>query len=222
MNEQGINGSHQDKPQEAETDIFGVEAERPAVVAGIQPATNATGAQDMVSEHPAKQVSTAQIKQTPSKHKSTRKEKKCPKSIEIKKSDVKGLSPREIIALREIVNGETRKDALITAGYSETTATKNPIAVLGKVGFVRALLRTFERLGMTEDAIVLKHKELMDCKKVVPIGAGDYDEVEDGQTQIKAVELAYKIRGDFAPELHAITTETYGQRIKRLRGEKAE
>ena len=93
---------------------------------------------------------------------------------------------------------------------------------MGKVGFVRALLRTFERLGMTEDAIVLKHKELMDCKKVVPIGAGDYDEVEDGQTQIKAVELAYKIRGDFAPELHAITTETYGQRIKRLRGEKAE
>ena len=129
---------------------------------------------------------------------------------------------REAIAVSGIVSGLTQKDALISAGYSENTATHNPDTVLGKSVVIRAILRALQRAGITEDCIAEKHRALMDCKKVVPIGAGDYVEAEDGQTQIKAVELAYKLRGDFAPELHAVVTESYGQRIKRLRGEKDE
>jgi hypothetical protein len=211
MNEQSVNGSYQDEPQEAEQDIFRVETERPAVAVGSTQAMDAIGAQ----ESPAEQERTAQIKTDSKmkKHKSKGKEKK-------KKE--RGLTAREAIAVKGIVSGLTQKDALMKAGYSENTATHNPDTVLRKNVVIRAMIQALQRAGITEDCIAEKHRALLDCKKVVPIGAGDYIEAEDGQTQIKAVELAYKLRGDFAPELHAVVTESYGQRIKRLRGEKDE
>lgn len=131
----------------------------------------------------------------------------------------RSLSVRERKAIKFILAGDTRKDALIAAGYSKSTAEKRPDAVLGKVRVQRVLMRAFEKNGLTEEKIAKKHFDLLDAKKVVPIGAGDYVECDDGQTQIRAVELAYRVRGDFAPEVHAVVTETYGQRIKRLRGE---
>ena len=136
-----------------------------------------------------------------------------------KKEKERGLSVRERKAIAFILEGKTKKDALISAGYSENTATHNPNSVLGKNVVIRALTKAFEDAGISESKLAQKHMELLDAKKVVPIGAGDYVECDDGQTQIRAVELAYRVRGDFAPEVHAVVTETYGQRIKRLRGE---
>ena len=175
--------------------------------------------QDEPQERPAEQEQTAHI--NPDSEKKKGKNPSKTKGKEKKKKE-RGLSVREAIAVSGIVSGFTQKDALISAGYSENTATHNPDTVLGKSVVIRAILRALQRAGITEDCIAEKHRALMDCKKVVPIGAGDYVEAEDGQTQIKAVELAYKLRGDFAPELHAVVTESYGQRIKRLRGEKDE
>jgi len=158
-------------------------------------------------------VSSASIPQAPSK-KGNGKVK-----VEEKKKKERGLSVREMKAIALILEGKTKKDALIAAGYSENTATHNPNSVLGKNVVVRALMRAFERKGLTEDMLAEKHFALLDAKKVVPIGMGDYVECADGQTQIRAVELAYKIRGNFAPEVHAVVTESYANRIKRLRGQ---
>ena len=202
MDEKAVNGS---QPKQ---DIVRVKGEQPADETGNSQAMDAVGAQGMGSKRTTRHLLTAQVNPAPKKA--------------LKKKEAKGLTVKEAIAVREIINGATDKDALLRAGYSESVATKNTKCVLGKARVQRALLMSMERLGLTEDVIVQKHRDLLDCKKVVPIGAGDYVETEDGQTQIRAVELAYKVRGDFAPELHAVVTETYGQRIKRLRGEKDE
>jgi Terminase small subunit len=133
--------------------------------------------------------------------------------------NTKSLTIKEKKIVKGLVSGMTAKDSLISAGYSESTALARGKDIIGKERIQRAILQAMAKLGLDEDYLIGKHKELMDCQKVVPIGAGDYVETVDGQTQVKALELAYKLRGDFSPELHAVVTETYGQRIKRLRGE---
>jgi hypothetical protein len=123
----------------------------------------------------------------------------------------------------------SQKDALISAGYSESVATTQAHDVLGKPLVIRALDKAFIDAGIDVTRLAKKHNELLDCKKVISATVihdrdadsqtNDFIEVPDGQVQVKALELAYKVRGDFAPELHAVVTESYGDRIRRIRAE---
>jgi hypothetical protein len=217
----GSDGSNQDKPQESKPDTLQDKAGEQSLMVVSVVALPSAGAQEGVSEQPAGHEKTAQIKVAPRSHQRKGEKKK----------KERGLSAKEAVAVAMLQAGYSKKDALLTAGYSQNTATKNPDAVLGKNAVVRALMKAFEKRGINEDRLAEKQAELLDANKVVSaviIGSDatekthDFVEVPDNLTRVKALELAYKVRGDFAPELHAVVTESYGQRIKRLRGEASE
>jgi len=180
-----------------------------------------------VPETTGTQEQTAQIMPAPIPQEKTQKEEGSPRGKERGKKD-RELSVRERKAVALLLMGHSRKDALILAGYSENTATHNPAVILGKPVVLRALMKAFEDAGISVTKLAKKQLQLLEAKKVVsavvlgsPDANGktiDFVEVPDNQTQVKALELAYKVRGDFAPEVHAVVTESYADRIKRLRG----
>ena len=203
---QAVNGSCQ---QGLKPDIF-------AENEGKSPALSPEGVQqgNSVPQNAGKQESTAHINNAP-KSKNKKKDRH--------------LSVRERKAVALMVSGMSQKDALISAGYSESVATTQAHDVLGKPLVIRALDKAFIDAGMDVTRLAKKHNELLDCKKVISATVihdrdadsqtNDFIEVPDGQVQVKALELAYKVRGDFAPELHAVVTESYGDRIRRIRAE---
>ncbi len=201
-----VNGSCQ---QGLKPDIF-------AENEGKSPALSPAGVQqgNSVPQKAGKQQSTAHIKSAP-KRKNKKKDRH--------------LSVRERKAVALMVSGMSQKDALISAGYSESVATTQAHDVLRKPLVIRALDKAFIDAGIDVTRLARKHNELLDCKKVISATVihdrdadsqtNDFIEVPDGQVQVKALELAYKVRGDFAPELHAVVTESYGDRIRRIRAE---
>ena len=203
---EAVNGSCQ---QGLNPDIF-------AENEGKSPALSPEGVQqgNSVPQNAGKQESTAHINN-------------APKSKNIKKD--RHLSARERKAVALLVSGMSQKDALISAGYSESVATTQAHDVLGKPLVIRALDKAFIDAGIDVTRLAKKHNELLDCQKVISAmvindrdadsQTNDFIEVPDGQVQVKALELAYKVRGDFAPELHAVVTESYGDRIRRIRAE---
>ena len=203
---EAVNGSCQ---QGLKPDIF-------AENEGKSPALSPEGVQqgNSVPQKAGKQQSTAHINNAP-KRKNKKKDRH--------------LSVRERKAVALMVSGMSQKDALISAGYSESVATTQAHDVLGKPLVIRALDKAFIDAGIDVTRLAKKHNELLDCKKVISATVihdrdadsqtNDFIEVPDGQVQVKALELAYKVRGDFAPELHAVVTESYGDRIRRIRAE---
>ena len=203
---QAVNGSCQ---QGLKPDIF-------AENEGKSPALSPKGVQqgNSVPQKAGKQQSTAHINNAP-KRKNKKKDRH--------------LSGKERIAIACRVAGMNQKDSLLTAGYSESVALKHPEQVFGNTTVIRALDKAFIDAGMDVTRLAKKHNELLDCKKVISAmvindrdadsQTNDFIEVPDGQVQVKALELAYKVRGDFAPDVHAVVTESYGDRIRRIRAE---
>ena len=203
---EAVNGSCQ---QGLKPDIF-------AENEGKSPALSPEGVQqgNSVPQNAGKQESTAHINNAP-KSKNKKKDRH--------------LSVRERKAVALMVSGMSQKDALISAGYSESVATTHAHDVLGKPLVIRALDKAFIDAGIDVTRLAKKHNELLDCKKVISATVihdrdadsqtNDFIEVPDGQVQVKALELAYKVRGDFAPDVHAVVTESYGDRIRRIRAE---
>ena len=178
----------------------------------------------------AEQEQTAHVDPASIPVETTKEGVESPKGNEKKKKE-RGLSVRERKAIAFILEGKTKKDALIAAGYSENTATHNPNSVLGKNVVIRALMKAFEDAGISETKLAQKQLQLLDAKKIIStvvrktgeaVDANrktmDFVEVDDNLAQVKALELLYKVRGDFAPEVNAVVTESYAERIKRLRG----
>jgi hypothetical protein len=170
------------------------------------------------------QASTAHV------HKASKGNEKAKEEKNKKKERHLSARERKAVALR--VSGLSQKDSLISAGYSESVATTRAHDVLGKPLVLKALEKAFKDAGLDVIKLAQKHLQLLEAKKVIStvvlqpgeaVSAKgetmDIVEVNDGQVQVKALELAYKVRGDFAPERHAVVTESYADRIKRIRGE---
>lgn len=100
------------------------------------------------------------------------------------------LNPREARAVALLKSGEakTQKAALEGAGYSASTAEKAAKSVLGKVRVQSALMDAFNELGVNDTYLARRHKTLIDSK--------------EHQAVSKGLDMAYKVRGEYAPEKH--------------------
>lgn len=108
-----------------------------------------------------------------------------------------GLSGRERKAVAGIVAGKTKKQALLDAGYSASTADKSPDAVLGKSRVQNALLQAYEKQGLTEEYLAKKTKELCEATDVVTFQGVATSITEPNWTaRSKGIEIAHKCRGD--------------------------
>ena len=95
--------------------------------------------------------------------------------------------------------GMNQYNAAIAAGYSHATANNH-----GKALEIRANIGDLlERQGLTDNKLVEKHYQLLESTKVVSVGKGgiekstlsDYRDIPDYPTQLKALEIAYKLKG---------------------------
>jgi phage terminase small subunit len=92
--------------------------------------------------------------------------------------------------------GMNQYNAARSAGYSETTSLKHTKVLEKRVGISDIL----ERQGLTDEALVRKHKELLEAYSLVIIDGKVIYEEKGGvkrpeyQIQARALELAYKLK----------------------------
>lgn len=142
-----------------------------------------------------------------------------------KKKKEKPLTPRERKMVKDLVAGKSKKEALMSAGYSEQTALKNPSVILGKNRIQTAFQKLMEKKGLTDGKLLGVLGDGLKAKRVVSaviLGTDTHDfvEVDDHQTRHKFLDTALKLKNRYPAEKHEldITVETYEQRLRRLRG----
>jgi hypothetical protein len=83
------------------------------------------------------------------------------------------------------------------------------------------------RSGLSDDRLLEKHRELLNAQKIISVACSkegenatiEYTEVPDYAVQVRALEMAYRLQGAFAPEkIMGVVEETHEQRVARLMG----
>ncbi len=69
------------------------------------------------------------------------------------KQTEKPLTIREQKVVRNLISGMTKKDALLSAGYAESTATKKAEEIVGKSRIKKAIQKILEEQGMTDEKL---------------------------------------------------------------------
>lgn len=120
------------------------------------------------------------------------------------------LNPRQALFIKLYTDRKSKTfgnayQSAVAAGYSPETA-KRILADLSEKART-TMLDALEAKGITSDLLADRHKSLLDKREVVFIrdGKESYHELTDqpDSVAVKAgLELAYKLRGDFAPERH--------------------
>lgn len=92
-----------------------------------------------------------------------------------------------------MLQGYTRRQAMIKAGYSTMTANKSFIKQQTTVvSFFEGVRGRFSKLGVDEDFVATKIREWMTANKVINTGMGT-KEVPDYKTQIEAYDRFQKL-----------------------------
>ncbi len=144
----------------------------------------------------------------------------------------KPLTPKERIAVAGLASGMSKKDSLLSAGYSENTANKHPESVYGKTRVVQAIAELMDEMGLTDRRLLETLKDGLEANKVIsanvimPSGEGmkdagsmtkDFIEVPDHDARHKFMTTGLKLRGHLKDKVDvAMTVETYEQKRKRL------
>jgi hypothetical protein len=116
---------------------------------------------------------------------------------------MKGMTTKQVLTAKKLMenNGVVSK-AMIAAGYSKETA-KNPQQITRSKGW-KQLTKQF----LSPDILTKKHAQMLEAKKqigaqilinadgkVISKENEGMIEVDDNQTQLKAVELGYRVTG---------------------------
>lgn len=112
-----------------------------------------------------------------------------------KQSAVRQKHKKVIKNLSENI-GKSTTEAMKEAGYSESYAKS------GHITKTKTWKNTIADL-FPEDLITKAHKAALNAKVVVKFRlAAEETKLPDHDTILKAVDMAYKLRGDYAPEKH--------------------
>jgi len=95
--------------------------------------------------------------------------------------------------VKGVIEGKTKQQAAIDAGYSKTTAT-NPQIIEGAATF-KTLLKTFEKEGIDCKWITRKVKEGGEATKLVTSPTGPDVEYPDFDQRGKYLDRALKLMG---------------------------
>jgi len=148
----------------------------------------------------------------PPKAKKTVLQKKVFKSPETKKtlSASDQCNPREKKAIQGLLAGKSKKDALISAGYSKSIAETKPSKIFGKGRVQQTIQEILINEGVTEEKLAQTLAEGLDAKKVIsamviaPGGEGmkdansmtkDFIEVPDHDARHKFMVSGLKLHG---------------------------
>lgn len=119
------------------------------------------------------------------------------------------LTTKQRKLIKGIAEGKTQKKAAIDAGYSEKSAESIASQELNKTQVKATLQDLMEHMGLSDGALLVKHKELLNAQKQLSgvkdanDGSIEFVEVPDHQVQAKALEMAYKLKGAFVEKIDA-------------------
>lgn len=107
--------------------------------------------------------------------------------------------------VKALVSGKTKQQAAIEAGYSPKTAASQASHLLKNSQIKSDLQKALEKAGLTDSRLAQKHIQLLDAQKTVSAVSGkdagsgsvDFVDVPDYQTQSKALDMAYRLRGAY-------------------------
>lgn len=119
-----------------------------------------------------------------------------PKKIQVRKPTLKQKKAAELLVANGRKKGKTmsKGDILREAGYSEAVATQ-PEKVLDSRGFKEI----FDEL-IPDSLIATTHKNLLTAKRGIYFMGAKVGEEENHDAQGRGLDMAYKIKGSYAPE----------------------
>ncbi len=142
------------------------------------------------------------------------------------------IKVRKQIIKKKLLEGSTKKDALLAAGYPLSTATKKGTSICKPIMEDPDFIKTLRDRGMTDDKLADVAVEGLDATKVIsamvimPSGEGmkeasgmtkDFIEVPDYDARHKFLVTGLKLKGHLKDKMDIdLTVETYEQRRKRL------
>ncbi len=124
-----------------------------------------------------------------------------------------GLTPRERTFIREYVsNGGNQMEAAFAAGFGSTRKSAATIAnrLLNRVEIQLAIRNALTKAGLDDESLFLPLREGLKAYKVswvedksVPGGWREL-RAPDFQARSKYLDIAYRLRGDYAPTRHEV------------------
>ena len=125
------------------------------------------------------------------------------------------LSEREQIVIAGIVSGDTRKDALLKAGYSDTTAASHSVSILNRPRVQNALRLALEKAGVTIDKIAQVAADGLDANRPIVVDKSLCDYPDHG-TRHRFLETVVKLSGLEPASDIDISAESYESRIMSI------
>ena len=123
--------------------------------------------------------------------------KKKPPGPKNEPSDKLTIKQKKLV--KGIVAGKTQRQAAKEAGLNESYASN----ILKEPHIVLKIQDLMEGMGLSDAVLLIKHRELLNAQKQISGvkdadgGSVEFIEVPDYQTQIKALESAYKLKGAY-------------------------
>jgi hypothetical protein len=120
-------------------------------------------------------------------------------------SMVEKIAPRKKKLIKGISEGKTQRQAAIDAGYSPKTADSQASQILKEPKVIATIQDMMDKAGLSNEKLLEKHVELLNATKTISCVSGkeagsgsvDFVDVPDYQTQFKALEASYKLKGAF-------------------------
>lgn len=125
------------------------------------------------------------------------------------------LSVREQIAVAELMDGKTAKEALTAAGYSVSTCNTGHYNVLSKPRIQNALREALEKAGVTVSKIAQVAADGMDANRPVVCDKSIVDYPDHG-TRHRFMETVIKLSGLEPAQDVSIDAESYESRIMAI------
>ena len=133
-------------------------------------------------------------------------------------SALAALSLKERGAVEGVMEGKTKTQAMIDAGYSETTAVKRQQMVFGRDRVQDAFVAALESQGLSADRLARIIEEGLEATRTLGNKKeGNSHVVPDYHVRHKYLETILKVIGAYAPQKHEEVTDTYEDRLRRLK-----
>lgn len=127
----------------------------------------------------------------------------------------------DALVAEKIQNGMKPQTAILEAGYSQHTAYQRTEQIVARSLRNSPMISALDKVGCTTDYLAKRIKKGTKAKKTQRLVVGR--EVaqftdEDWATQHRFIETAARLRGEDPSTQIDATTETFEQRVRRLRG----
>lgn len=127
--------------------------------------------------------------------------------IKIKKPRKKRKMPitsKQRKAFENYINGtDTLKGSMIKAGYSESSASVPNVTLTNSEGW-----KELCEIYLKDSTLAKIHQEQLISKKAIVVN-GKIEYVDDNRSRLKALDLAYRCKGKYAPTQVEITKRKY-------------